>query len=175
MKHRAPPINPTLAPCWLLAAGPGALPAGDAQPATGVGLWLGVWRVGHRRPKRARRLFFCWMGLRCAPGRFLAGADTRMKISTLLLFLRPCARWRWGSRTTRRSPRKFLKGPSCGGSRLGWCFFCDFCRVLGDNTGPLTDPELKHWQELAAAVPVVRDVPVLRQQKRERIWAARVT
>ena len=35
-----------------------------------------------------------------------------------------------------------------------------------------TDPELKHWQELA--VPV-RGVPVLCPQKRERIWAPRVT
>ena len=61
-------------------------------------------------------------------GRFLAGADTRMKISTL--FLRPCAQWQWGTRTThartRRSPRKFRKNPSCGGSRLGGCFFLRF-------------------------------------------------
>ena len=34
-----------------------------------------------------------------------------------------------------------------------------------------TDPELKHWKELA--VPV-RDVPVLVRQNRERIWAPRV-
>ena len=52
--------------------------------------------------------------------------STRMKISAL--FLRPCARWRWGSRTThartRRSPRKFFfLNPSCGGSKLGGCFF----------------------------------------------------
>ena len=54
-----------------------------------------------------------------------------------------CGRRQWGSHTpharTRRSPRKFVfvfKSEAAAAPSSAGGFFCDFCRFLGDNTGP---------------------------------------